>query len=370
MQLGVDESGRQVVKYIPKRRDSGGGGLFGGGNGNGNDPNMSLLSTIISGKDALINTLISKSMETPKIMESLLGKFIQNMDPDPTVQLTRLKQVSETMFPNNNIQNSIEAVRLKLEQTRLEKDMTMADNEARRMFEKNRWEKERAERMEIEAGKNTQNIMNGILGLGKEMLGPAMALLSGKGLAGLMPTAGGGMGMPGMGMPPNPFAGFQQQQQNPFAQQQRPQPQPQQARTLSPEAYAYMKQVEEAKRAGPSPGFAATRPGQSFRPFQEAPPRRPVMQGQDVIEEYEEVPHQHVHQHVHQQQQPQGPRVYSPSEFENASPETLQNAEREILRRKAELDNYLNSLRVAKRKRSNVFRTKRPTPEVDLTTTI
>ena len=69
-----------------------------------------------------------------------------------------------------------------------------------------------------------------------------------------------------------------------------------------------------------------------------------------------------MHQHM---QQPQGPRVYSPSEFENASPETLQNAEREILRRKAELDNYLNSLRVAKRKRSNVFRTKRPTPEVE-----
>ena len=147
-------------------------------------------------------------METPKIMESLLGKFIQNMDPDPTVQLTRLKQVSETMFPNNNIQNSIEAVRLKLEQTRLEKDMTMADNEARRLFEKDRWEKERAERMEIEAGKNTQNIMNGILGLGKEMVGPAIALLSGKGLAGLMPgVGGGGMGMP-QG-PPNPFAGFQ-----------------------------------------------------------------------------------------------------------------------------------------------------------------
>ena len=35
------------------------------------------------------------------------------------------------------------------------------------------------------------------------------------------------------------------------------------------------------------------------------------------------------------------------------------------MRRKAELDNYLNSLRVAKRKRSNVFRTKRPTPEVE-----
>ena len=62
MQVGVDESGRQVMKYIPKRRDNySGGGLFGGGgNGNGNDPNVSLLNTIISGKDALINTLICK----------------------------------------------------------------------------------------------------------------------------------------------------------------------------------------------------------------------------------------------------------------------------------------------------------------------
>ena len=68
-----------------------------------------------------------------------------------------------------------------------------------------------------------------------------------------------------------------------------------------------MKKQREAG-PGPAPGFQDQQTG--FRPFQEAPPRRPVMQGtqgQDVIEEYEEEPHQHQHVHQHMQQQPQVP---------------------------------------------------------------
>lgn len=353
MQVGMDETGKQMIRYVPRKRESNGGGLFGGG-GEGGNGNMQLLQTIISGKDQLINTLIAKSMEQPKMMESLLGRFIQNMDPDPTAQFARMKQLAETLFPQNqNMQNSMEAMRLRLEEVRLNKDMTMADNESKRQWEKDKWEKERQERMEIEASKNTQNIMNGILGLGKEMLGPAIQLLTGKGLAGLFPG-----GMPGQGGMPNPFAG-QQQQQNPFAGAGMRQPQQQQARTLSPETYAYMKNVEEAKRrAGPSPGFAS-RPG-SFRPFQEAPRRPQVNQGVqrgDVIEEYDESPVQPQAQQ-HQQQ----PTV---NDFNRASPEQLTAAEKELLSRKAEIDNYLNKVRVAKRRKTNVFGTRRPAPSTE-----
>lgn len=357
MQVGVDETGKQIMKYIPKRKE-GGGGLFGGGDNGGGNGQIGLLQTIISGKDQLINTLIAKSMEQPKMMESLLGRFIQNIDPDPTAQFARMKQMAETFNQgNNSVMNSIEAMRLRLEETRLNKDMTMADNESKRMFEKERWEKERQERMDIEAGKNTQHIMDGIIGLGKEMLGPAVAILSGKGLGGLipgMPGAPGGMGggMPGAGGMQNPFAP-QQQQANPFAAR----PQPQQNR-MSPETYAYMQQVDEAKRRGGAGPYPGARPQTGFRPFQESPPRPMGMGqgGQDVIEEYDEAP-QHVHTHV--QQQPMARQVTA-DQFANAAPEQLDNVEREALRRRAELDNYINTVRKAKMKKTNVFKTRRP----------
>jgi hypothetical protein len=369
IEQGIDETGKAFTRYVPRKKES--GGLF--GEGDGNSKEMGLLQTIISGKDQLINTLISKSMEQPKMMESLLGRFIQNMDPDPTAQLARMKQFAETLYPQNqSLQNNMEAMRLRLEEIRLTKDMNMADAEAKRQFDKERWDKERQERMEAEAAKNTQHIMDGILGLGKEMLGPALAIFGGKGLAGMIPGMGGqgGMGMgggiPGMGMPPNPFAPqAQQPMQNPFVQSQ--QPQQQQASRMSPETFAYMKQVEDAKRqagmqsqtgppqAGPFPG---ARPQQGFRAFVEAPRRPPTMmmnRGQDVIEEYSEGPST-------PQPQPQV-RNYNPDQFENATPEVLSAAEKEALRRKAELDNYINNLRIAKRKKTNVFRTKRPAPQ-------
>ena len=143
-------------------------------------------------------------MDQPKIMQDLLGKFVQQMDPDPTAQLARMKQFSETMFPRDlTLQNNMEAMRLRLEEIRLTKDMQMADNEAKRQFDKERYNQQRQERMEQEAAKNTQHIMDGILGLGKEMLGPAMAIFAGKGLGGMIPGMGGQGGIPGM----NPMGG-------------------------------------------------------------------------------------------------------------------------------------------------------------------
>ena len=62
----------------------------------------------------------------------------------------------------------MEAMRLRLEEIRLTKDMQMADNEAKRQFDKERYNQQRQERMEQEAPKNTQHIMDGILGLGKK----------------------------------------------------------------------------------------------------------------------------------------------------------------------------------------------------------